>query len=298
MEPHRIEVSEAEAGQRLDRYLRKLLRDVPLGAIMKHLRSGGIRVDGKKAPGSLRLAAGMALELRLAAGDLPAARQVVQSAAVEDAFRGPAPRIVHADADVLVVAKPAGLAMHAGSGQDGATLVDWLARSGRGLRSATFAPAPAHRLDRDTSGLVAIGLSPRGLAGLTAAFREGRAEKVYSAVVAGSPAAETGTIDVPLAVVAAASARAPKVVVDREHGRPARTDWRMLQRGRRTALLELRPRTGRTHQLRVHLAHHGHPIVGDRRYGGPPARRLMLHAGELTVPHPRAGAPLCCVGPR
>jgi 23S rRNA pseudouridine1911/1915/1917 synthase len=185
-----------------------------------------------------------------------------------------------------------------GGAGGGRSLVEWLRRSGRGTRTATFAPSPAHRLDRGTSGLVAIGLSPLGLAGLAAAFRDGRVAKAYTAVVEGVPRPPRGTIDAPLRVVAAADARRPKVVVD-AGGKPARTDFRVVERGARVALVHLVPHTGRTHQLRAHLAHLGHPIAGDRRYG---ARlvgvgRLMLHAAELTLPHPRSGARVHCEEP-
>src|SRR5262245_30745805 len=166
---HEIALTEAEAGQRLDRYLRKLLRHVPLAAIFRHLRQGDIRVDGKKAEGSLRLCAGMTVRLHLPAADLQAAAASAHSAssartpASAHAARGDAvPRIVYEDEHVLVVSKPAGLAAQPGSGQTD-DLASWLDRQSRGTRTATFRPAPAHRLDRGTSGLVAIGLSPDGL---------------------------------------------------------------------------------------------------------------------------------------
>lgn len=297
-------MTEAEAGQRLDRYLRKLLRTVPLGAIMKHLRAGSVRVDGDRAKGSLRLVAGMTVELRLPEADLAAiearagvAGAAPRAAAADTAWRGQPPRVIHADADVLVVHKPAGMAAHAGSGHAGDTLTDWLARSQRGLRTATFAPAPAHRLDRGTSGLVAIGLTPAGLRGLVAAFRDGLAKKAYFAVVDGSPSDDRGEVDAPLLTVEGGSSSRPKVVVDAARGKPARTRFSVLRRGRRSALVRLEPQQGRTHQLRAHMLHLGHPIRGDRRYGGTPGARLMLHAGELELPHPVSGERLRCVDP-
>ncbi|MCR9247852.1 MAG: RluA family pseudouridine synthase [bacterium] len=286
-----IRLTAAEAGQRLDRYLRKLLRDVPLGAIMKHLRQGRIRVDGGKAKGNLRLEDGMVLEFRPGIVDVVTAAKPEEERASVELLPELTPQIVHRDDDVLVVDKPAGLAVHAGSGQSG-TLMDWLAASGLGLTTATFRPAAAHRLDRATSGLVAIGLTPQGLAGLAAAFRDDHVEKVYCAVVDGVPAVGEGRIDAPIRVLEDSASRGPKVVVDPVAGKPAVTRWRVLERQRDAALLELLPRTGRTHQLRVHLADLRHPIRGDRRYGGSSHARLMLHAGELRLPHPVTGAPM------
>jgi len=298
-----ITLTAAEAGQRLDRYLRKLLRGVPLGAIMRRLRQGDVRLDGKKADGSTRLAAGMVVRLRLPAADLAAlaepARARPGGAAGRSSLPGPLrPRIVFRDADVLVIDKPPGLAVVPGTGRGSEHLIGWLDEQGLGTRTATFAPAPAHRLDRGTSGLVAIGLSPAGLRGLTAAFREDRVEKVYVAVVQGLPAAARGSIDAPLRVCTDAPRTRPKTVVD-PAGLPARTDYEVLQRGRDTALLRLVLHSGRTHQIRAHLRHLGHPIVGDVRYGAAPARGegFLLHASELVFAHPCTGEVLQCAAP-
>ena len=298
---HEITLTEAEAGQRFDRYLRKLLRTMPLVAIMKRLRSGDLRIDGKKADGAVRLAAGMTVQLHLPAADLAAVAgaPLRRSAPSPAAARVPAelkPRLVHQDADVLVICKPPGLAVQPGTGRENEHLVAWLDQQRLGTRSATFAPSPAHRLDRGTSGLVAIGLTPEGLRGLTAAFRDDLVQKVYLAVVQGCPAPAQGTIDAPLHVRTDAAKKEPKVVVD-PRGKPARTDYAVLQKGRRTALLRLVLHTGRTHQIRAHLAHLGHPIVGDVRYGakGRDADGFLLHAAELSFAHPRSGEPVHCV---
>jgi 23S rRNA pseudouridine955/2504/2580 synthase len=299
-----IVVSEHEAGQRLDRLLRKLLPNVPLGAIFKALRSGAVRVDGKKAKGALRLASGMTLQLRLPAADLahldapPTAPLPGGAAPAAAGAPLPAelvPRVVWRDEHVLVIDKPSGLAVHGGSGVQH-SVADWLAALPFGVRTATFAPAAAHRLDRGTSGLLAIGLTPAALRALTAAFRDGAVDKTYHAVVHGVPEPARGTIDAPLADVPARP-NAPKVVAD-PSGLPARTDYEVVRTlgapGTRAAraLLRVVPHEGRQHQIRAHLAHLGHPIVGDRRYGAPAGseRRLLLHASELAFPHPVTGA--------
>ena len=298
-----ILVTEHEAGQRLDRLLRKLLKSLPLAAIFKHVRNGTIRVDGKKVAGDLRLQPGMRVLLNLPAADVRAAQAVVaplppppatgQANAPKPAIvRGPEPRIVHRDEHVLVVAKPAGLAVHGGSGQK-ASRVDWLAAQPFGIRTGTFKPAAAHRLDRGTSGLLAIGLTPAGLRGLTAAFRDGTAHKTYWAIVHGTPTPAVGSVVAPLLEQPGGDRRDPKVVVDPQ-GRPARTDYEVVRTVRHMTLVKVLPQQGRQHQIRVHLAHLGHPIVGDARYGsradlGPV---FLLHAGELELPHPVTGRTL------
>ncbi|MBX3463151.1 MAG: RluA family pseudouridine synthase [Planctomycetes bacterium] len=310
-----IILTENEAGQRLDRYLRKLLPEVPLGAIFRRLRQGDIRVDGRKCQGDLRLAAGMKVTLRLPAADVRQAPPVPGDAAGDpleviaadagsrsrpgQARRGapPAPRVVLRDEQVLVVGKPAGLAIHPGTRQEH-SLTGWLAAQPFGVRTATFAPAPAHRLDRGTSGLVVIGLSPDALRALSAAFRDGTVHKVYFAVVHGVPARPQGTIAAPLWQDPAADPRTAKVVVD-PRGQAARTDYEVVQQGRQLALLRLVPHTGRQHQIRAHLQHLGHPIVGDHRYGSVAEveRGFLLHAGELSFPHPATGRTVRCVDP-
>jgi len=288
--PQRIDLTAAEAGQRLDRYLRKLLPRLPLTAIYKLLRQGMIRVDGARAQQGLRLAAGMQLELRLPEQDLAGMAKLVAAPPARHLPPALEPRIVHQDEDLLVVDKPAGLAVMPGSGQDH-HLTGWLRSSGLGLRTATFAPAPAHRLDRGTSGLVAIGLSPQGLRGLAAAFREDRVVKYYLALVTGNLPMAKGRIDAPLLVREDAVANEPKVVVA-ANGLPACTEYEVTSRSGRFMRLRLRLHTGRTHQIRAHLRHLGCAIVGDRRYGGEWLRGkdlpsgFCLHAAELQLSHP------------
>ena len=292
-----ILVTEHEAGQRLDRFLRKLLKQMPLAAIFKHVRSGTIRVDGGKVAGDLRLLPGMKLQLQLPDSDLRAATKAVEPLPPAP-VRPPAGtlalelRIVHQDDDVLVIHKPAGLPVHGGTGQK-QSVADWLAHQRFGIRTGTFRPGPAHRLDRGTSGLLAIGLSPQGLRGLTGAFREGAAEKTYWAIVHGVPERTNGSVIAPLYEAPGGDRRDPKVTVD-DRGRPARTDYEVVRTVRHMTLLKVVPHEGRQHQIRAHLAHLGLPIVGDARYGsradlGP---TFLLHAGELVVPHPRTGARL------
>jgi 23S rRNA pseudouridine955/2504/2580 synthase len=292
--PH--EVAEGDAGQRLDRYLRKLLPEVPLSALHRWLRQGFVRVDGKKAEPGLRLQPGTQLAFR---GPAVAAAQTVQAGAEPLArevkrerktWTGPEPRILYRDADVLAVDKPPGLAVQPGSGP---SLVDWLeARAALQPQppSRTFHPGPAHRLDSGTSGIVLIGMSPQGLRGLNAAFAEGKVRKVYLALVRGVPSPERGTVDAPLLRLPDAGGEEPKVAVD-PRGQPAITHYEVIGRRGRDAVLRVRIETGRTHQIRAHFAYLGHPLLGDRRYGGT-GDRFLLHAASLELVHPVTGKPL------
>lgn len=288
-------LTEHEAGQRLDRLLRKLRPDVPLGALFRWLRSGVVRVDGRKADGALRLAAGMRLSLP-DDGAQPAAAPPPHGFRPREAAPpgAMAPRIVHQDDALLVLDKPSGLAVHGGTGV-AASVVGWLDAAGLGVRTATFRPAPAHRLDRGTAGLLLVGLTPAAQRALTAAFRDERVAKTYHAVVLGRPQPPRGVVDAPLRLVAGGSARTAKVVVDRA-GEAASTAYETLATRGGRSLLRLEPRQGRQHQLRAHLAHLGCPIVGDRRYGAPAGddRNFLLHCTAMTLPHPRDGAPFAC----
>lgn len=289
-----ITLTEHEAGQRLDRYLRKLLRTVPLSAIFRLVRNGSILVNGAKVAGDLRLLPGMRVQLRLPDADLATATADAGEAAPPAQARAPefTPRIVKQDEHLLVLDKPPGLSVHGGTGQQH-SVVDWLKAQRFGVRTTTFAPAPAHRLDRGTSGLLLVGLTPDALRSLTAAFRDGKVKKVYHAVVHGIPAPKRGSIRAALRTQTSPDGLGPKVVVAAD-GDPATTDYDVGRTTRTFALLRIEPHEGRQHQIRAHLAHLGHPIAGDRRYGSAAdmGRGFLLHASELTFPHPRTGKPL------
>jgi 23S rRNA pseudouridine955/2504/2580 synthase len=308
-----------DAGQRLDRYLRKLLPRIALGTIFKHLRNGVIRIDGRKVAGDLRIQGGMRLQLGLPDDVLPAEappaadppaptrgepvapplREARRAGAARPAVaaRDGEPRIVRKDDTFLVVSKPAGLAVHGGSGVMH-SVVDWLGAQRVGVRSNVFKPAPAHRIDRGTSGLLLIGLTPAGQRQLTKAFRDGAVTKVYHAVVHGVPKERTGVIAAALLVDKDADRRDAKVRVD-PRGQSARTEYEVVRSSHHYALLAVRPREGRQHQIRAHLAHLGHPILGDHRYGSvaDTGKGFLLHCSELTFPHPLTGKPVHCTDP-
>jgi len=186
---------------------------------------------------------------------------------------------------MLVLDKPAGLPVHAGPG-GGPNLERLFDHLRFGLPRP---PHLAHRLDRDTSGCLVLGRHPKALRKLGRLFADGKVEKIYWAVVTGQPAEETGRIDLPLAKQERKTGW--RMVVDAERGHPAITEWRVLGRGDGLAWLELRPKTGRTHQIRVHCAALGFPVLGDPQYaaGGAmppaaPAAPLHLHSRSVRLP--------------
>lgn len=202
--------------------------------------------------------------------------------------------ILYQDARLLVLDKPSGLLAVPGRGEH---LADCLASRAQ----ATFPDARVvHRLDRDTSGVLAMALGLESQRALARQFEERQVEKVYVAIVAGSVAGDAGEIDLPLAKDFE-QAQPPRHRVDHQRGRSAVTRWRVLERDARQTRLELRPLTGRSHQLRVHLESLGHPILGDPIYAEGSARsasaRLLLHALRLTFAHPEGGRVIECTAP-
>ena len=202
--------------------------------------------------------------------------------------------VIHLDDRVLVLNKPSGLLSVPGIGPDNQ---DCLAR-----RAETRFPGARiiHRLDRDTSGVLVLALDADGHRDLSRQFEQRRVEKSYLAVAAGLLANDTGRIDLPLRKDMDSSPT-PRYIVDHEQGRAAETLYRVVERDGDRTRLELTPRTGRSHQLRVHLAALGHPILGDDLYAPPDviamARRLMLHAASLTIAHPSNGQRLTFESP-
>jgi len=265
-----------------------------------------VRVDGKKAKPERRLEAGEVIELRLPSERLD---EMMPPRRAEDRAEAGPVEVVWRDADVMVVDKPAQLPVHPGDAGERDHLIGRVQALVAGERSShTFRPALAHRLDQGTSGLVLVGLSARGLRGLNAALKARTVHKEYLALVVGSPPTDEGRIDVPLKKRDEDLGRETIVYVSSsKHAAAADTRWRVIERGEGFSLLGVRIVTGRTHQIRVHLAHLGHPIVGDARYGDRAANerlkgawglwRPFLHAWRLELDHPVTGERLAVVAP-
>ncbi len=192
--------------------------------------------------------------------------------------------VVHADARFVIVNKPSGMLSVPGKGPEKR---DCVAERVRALYPGATGPVTIHRLDMDTSGLIACALDEDAQRTLSVQFQDRHVEKTYVALVAGRVRELSGTIEIP---VRPDPFNRPVQVVDRSHARPAVTHWRVLSYETDRTRLELTPLTGRTHQLRVHCAHVGHPILGDVLYGEDhPAPRLMLHARTLGFTDPDTG---------
>jgi tRNA pseudouridine32 synthase / 23S rRNA pseudouridine746 synthase len=191
--------------------------------------------------------------------------------------------VLHADHEVVLVNKPAGLLSVPGKGEH---LADCLMAR---VRAAYPTALLVHRLDRDTSGVMVFALTPHAQRHLGLQFEKRQTRKTYVARVSGELAQKSGTIDLPLIVD---WPNRPRQMVDHEKGRAAVTDWRLVRRGDGESRVRLMPRTGRSHQLRVHMLVIGHPILGDPFYAEGPARdhpRLMLHSETLCFRHPDGG---------
>jgi 23S rRNA pseudouridine955/2504/2580 synthase len=267
-----VAVGEEAAEQRIDNFLLRQLRGVPKSHVYRVLRSGEVRVNsGRVKP-----------DYRLKIGDRVRIPPVRVSPEKPKARAAEFP-IAHEDAALLVVDKPAGVAVHGGSGISFGVI-----ESLRAARPQAKLLELAHRLDRDTSGLLIVCKKRTALVELHRMLREGEVEKVYAAVVKGAPAEDA--FEIREALHKHVTASGERRVSVNEGGKAALTRVRVVKRGE-FSLLEVHLLTGRTHQIRVHLAHAGHPIVGDEKYGDfalnrQLKQRLLLHAARLSFPHP------------
>jgi len=289
-------VDAEDDGIRLDRWFKRHMPDASFAIVSRWARTGQLRVDGARATPGDRLAEGQVLrvpplEPMTAAKATRAARPRPVLSADQIAFAESL--VIHRDAQALVINKPPGLATQGGTKTtehvDG--LLDAL------MFERNDRPRLVHRLDKDTSGALLLARTARSAAHFARAFASRTARKVYWAIVVGVPDRDEGIIDMPLAKQPGTGGE--KMHVDDENGMPARSRYRVIERaGNRAAWVELQPFTGRTHQLRVHMAALGHPIVGDGKYGGKDAfltgaisRKMHLHARRIRIDHPD-GSPL------
>jgi len=285
-------VSEDDDGIRLDRWFKRHLPDVSFNVVSRWARTGQLRLGGKRAVPGDRVEAGQ--EIRVppleAAPARPGRLQAKREPLTPEEEQYVRDMVIYEDPGAFVLDKPPGLAT-----QGGTKTKNHLDRLLDGLADERGRPKLVHRLDKDTSGALLVARTARAAGHFAKAFSGRTAKKVYWALVVGVPEPNEGTIDAPLAKQPGTGGE--KMHVDPENGLPAKTRFRMIDHaGNRAAWVELQPLTGRTHQLRAHMAAIGHPIVGDAKYGGADAfltggisRKLHLHARRLRIDAPEGG---------
>ncbi|MFL6765521.1 MAG: RluA family pseudouridine synthase [Sphingomicrobium sp.] len=286
-------VSEDDDGIRLDRWFKRHLPEASFNLVSRWARTGQLRLAGRRAVPGDRIEAGQEIRVPplVAAPARTSRAQPKHEPLRPEEEQFVRDMVIHEDAAAFVLNKPPGLAT-----QGGTKTHQHLDRLLDGLAGEAGRPKLVHRLDKDTSGALLVARTARAAGHFAKAFSGRTARKVYWALVVGVPDAAEGLIDAPLAKQPGTGGE--KMHVDREHGLPAKTRWRVIDRaGNRAAWIELQPLTGRTHQLRAHMASIGHPIVGDAKYGGAEAfltggisRKLHLHARRIRIDAPDGGA--------
>ena len=293
-------VEPAAAGERLDRWLAAKLPDLSRARLQALIAEGAVRVDGSGARASARVKAGQSVEVSVP-DPAPAAPRP------EDIPL----RVVHEDGQLIVIDKPAGLVVHPGAGTASGTLVNALLHRVKDLSGVggVLRPGIVHRLDRGTSGLIVVAKDDATHQDLARQFAARTVEKEYLALVLGRPRRPSGTIEAP---IGRDPVHRKRMSVRAPRGRAARTGYVVEEALPGAALLRVRLHTGRTHQIRVHLAWIGHPIAGDATYGGRrlPAstgdglaaavselQRPALHAARLSFTHPRSGERVAFTSP-
>lgn len=296
MEYFQYEIDPACEKKRLDVFLTEVQSEISRSYVQKLIESGQATVNGVPARSSYKLKAGDRVEMAIPE---PSPLEVTPEDIPLD--------IVYEDASIVVVDKPAGMVVHPAPGHSGGTLVNALlyhcsklprpdTPAGARPRAAGICgverPGIVHRLDKDTSGLIAVAKTDAAQQSLSRQFKDRDIKKVYLALTLGVVKNPSGTIDAP---IARHKVQRKKMATAREGGRPAETRYEALRRFEWFSYLRLYPKTGRTHQIRVHLASIGHPILGDALYGGnagpkrPRMSRQALHAHKLELIHPQTG---------
>jgi len=287
-----LKVEGSEAGVRLDAWIARKLPELSRARVQALIAADAVRLDGRPARPSARLRGGE--EVTVALPDPVAATPAPEDVPLS---------IVYEDARLLVLDKPAGMTVHPGAGRLSGTLVNALLHHVRDLSGVggVLRPGIVHRLDRGTSGLMVVAKDDETHRALSAQFASREVEKEYLAIVHGVPRARQGTIEV---AIGRDPVHRKKMSVRAPRGRAARSAYTVVEALDGAALLRVRIHTGRTHQIRVHLASLGHPVAGDATYGGtrtpssrsPAARaaldglaRPALHAARLAFTHPASG---------
>jgi 23S rRNA pseudouridine1911/1915/1917 synthase len=270
-----------DSGKRLDAFLHERLPEFSRSRLQSWIKEGRVLVnDASVRPSYLMRGAE---NVSVAPAELPPLKAQAEELPL---------KILYQDDDVVVVDKPAGMVVHAGAGHASGTLVNALLHHFGSLSSVNgdLRPGIVHRLDRETSGVLVVARTDRAHQSLAAQFHDRKVEKVYLAVVNGRMKTKTGRITLP---IARDSVRRTRMTTKLLLGRSALTEYQVLEEFKNASYLRVRIGTGRTHQIRVHLASLGHPIVGDKLYGAPPPPfslpRFFLHAHYLAFHSPSTG---------
>lgn len=285
-------VEKDDDGIRIDRWFKRHFPDVSFGLLQKKMRKGEVRLDGKRVKGKERLEEGQTVRVPpLGSNPADGAPKKKQGRRMsESEVRELQSWVLYKDDDVIVINKPAGLPTQGGTGQtkhlDG--MLDGLRFDGK------YRPRLVHRLDKDTSGVLLLGRSPNAAAALAEAFKSRDTDKRYFAVVMGVPNPSEGRIKLHMEK---APIKGNERMVVSADGKHSVTDYMVVDKAQPAAAwLALKPLTGRTHQLRLHCAEMGHPIVGDGKYGGADAflsgtisNKMHLHSYFISFPHPSGG---------
>lgn len=267
----------ADAGQRLDHFLQTRLTQYSRARLQSWIRDGRVLVNGKAGKSSGVLHGGETIEVEPA--DLAPLRATAEDLPVE---------ILYQDAAVIAINKPAGLVVHAGAGAHSGTLVNRLVHHFKSLSQVggDLRPGIVHRLDRGTSGVLLVARTDAAHRALAAQFASRTVEKTYLALVQGSVKSEHGRIEKP---ISRDPVHRTRMTARLGSGRAAITEFRVRERFEKFTYLEVRIGTGRTHQIRVHLASLGHPVAGDRLYGATAGPRIFLHAWRIVFSSPATG---------
>ena len=291
MEKRTLTATTEDAGTRLDSFLAGRLEGVTRSAAARLIESGCVTVDGRPTGKSVRMTGGETVCVLLPEAEEPEARP--QDIPLD---------VVYEDSDVIVVNKPVGMVVHPAAGHPDGTLVNALLHHCAGSLSGVggqLRPGIVHRIDRDTSGLIIAAKNDAAHLGLSAQLSDHTLARTYECLVTGNLREDSGTVDAPIG-------RHPtdrkKMAVNTRNGRRAVTHWEVIARYNGVTHVRCRLETGRTHQIRVHMAHIGHPILGDTVYGAkkpvPGLAGQCLQAVELRFIHPRTGEPVTVTCPR
>jgi len=274
-----LEPNRADRGKRLDQFLRERLPQYSRARLQEWIEQGRVLVNGSSEKRSFLLKG--AERIDVAPGELAPLRATPEDIPLE---------VLYEDADVIAVNKPAGMVVHAGAGQHSGTLVNAVLHRFQKLSTVggDLRPGIVHRLDRFTSGVILIARNDAAHRNLAGQFASRQVEKIYVALVHGRVKKDHGSLTTP---IARDPVRRTRMTARLASGRQASTSYQVLNRFGKFTLLEVKIGTGRTHQIRVHLASIGHPVVGDKLYGAPASAlgRYFLHARQITFSSPSSG---------